>query len=324
MWIRRAFAPLFPILMAMAAHPAGRSDAMGKRRIGMSAILDSLTVKRLAAVNIAVALVVIVIKYVAYLVSGSVALYSDALESVVNVMTAVTTFAAIRLSAKPPDSGHPFGHHKAEFLAAMFEGAMIAVVKLEHSTLGIVFNIVASILNGAWAWLLINRGRSWRSPALVADGKHLYTDVITSVGVVIGLAFAVLTGWHILDPLIAAIVALNILWMGYRLAVQSMSHLLDEAASPEIESHIRKVIEANGSGALEAHDIRTRQAGRALFIEFHLIVPGSMTVDDAHAICDRLENAIETEIEGSEVVIHVEPENKAKPEASGALPLEGN
>jgi cation diffusion facilitator family transporter len=302
--------------------------------------LQASKIKRLAAINIAVALVVIVIKYLAYLVSGSVALFSDALESVVNVMTAVTTFAAIRLSAKPPDSDHPFGHHKAEFLAAMFEGAMIAVaavlillkarsaliegVKLEHSTLGIVFNIVASILNGAWAWLLINRGRSWRSPALVADGKHLYTDVITSVGVVIGVAFAVLTGWHILDPLIAAVVALNILWMGYRLAVQSMSHLLDEAASPEIESNIRKVIEANGSGALEAHDIRTRQAGRALFIEFHLIVPGSMTVDDAHAICDRLENAIETAIEGSEVVIHDEPENKAKPEATGALPLEGN
>jgi cation diffusion facilitator family transporter len=183
---------------------------------------------------------------------------------------------------------------------------------------------VASILNSAWAWLLINRGRLWRSPALVADGQHLYTDVITSVGVVIGLTVAILTGWHILDPLIAAAVALNILWMGYRIAVKSMSALLDEAANPEIEHRIRQVIEANGSGAREAHDIRTRQAGRALFIEFHLIVPGAMTVEDAHAICDRLENAIETAIEGSEVVIHVEPEDKAKPEESGALPLEGS
>jgi len=302
--------------------------------------LETLNIKRLAAANIVVALTVIIIKYLAYLVSGSVALFSDALESVVNVMTALTAFAAIRMSAKPPDSDHPYGHHKAEFLAAMFDGAMIAVaavlilikargalvegVKFEHSALGIGLNIVASILNGAWAWLLINRGRLWRSPALVADGQHLYTDVITSVGVVIGLAVAILTGWHILDPLIAAIVALNILWMGYRIAVQSMSHLLDEAASHEIEQHIRQVIETNGSGALEAHDIRTRQAGRALFIEFHLIVPGSMTVDDAHAICDRLENAIETAIEGSEVVIHVEPEDKAKPDESGAVPLEGS
>lgn len=320
----------------MALSPATRR----KDKIGMpaDANFEASRINRLAAANIAVALVVITIKYWAYVVSGSVALFSDALESVVNVMTAVTAYAAIRLSAKPPDSDHPFGHHKAEFLAAMFEGAMIAVaavlilmkvrsaldegVQLDRSALGIGLNILASIVNGAWAWLLINRGQSWRSPALVADGQHLYTDVITSVGVVIGVTAAVLTGWHILDPLIAAIVALNILWMGYKIAVQSMSHLLDQAASPEIEERIRKIIEANGSGALEAHDIRTRQAGRALFIEFHLIVPGSMTVDDAHAICDRLEQAIEHAIEGSEVVIHVEPECKAKPDESGAVLLE--
>ena len=319
----------------MAPRPATRR----KDKIGMPADsnFEASKINRLAATNIAIALVVIAIKYLAYSVSGSVALFSDALESVVNIMTAVTAFAAIRLSAKPADSDHPFGHHKAEFLAAMFEGAMIAVAavlilikargafvgggKLEHSALGIGLNIVASILNGAWAWMLINRGRSWRSPALVADGQHLFTDVITSVGVVAGLAVAVLTGWHILDPLIAAVVALNILWMGYKIAVQSMSHLLDEAASPAIEQRIRHVIEANGSGALEAHDIRTRQAGRALFIEFHLIVPGSMTVENAHAICDRLEDAIESAIEGSEVVIHVEPEYKAKPDESGAVQL---
>ncbi len=291
----------------------------------------------IAGVNIAVALAVVTLKYVAYAVSGSVALFSDALESLVNVMTAVAALIAIRLSAKPADSDHPFGHHKAEFLAAMFEGAMIAVaavlilikayaglvggVKLEHSVLGLAFNTVATVVNGAWAWLLISRGMSWRSPALVADGQHLVTDVITSVGVIIGLTLALLTGWHFLDPLLAAIVALNILWMGYKIATQSMSRLLDQAASPIIEGRIRAVIESNGHGALEAHDIRTRQSGRVLFIEFHLVVPGSMTVDEAHVICDRLEDSIESTIEGSEVVIHVEPEYKAKPEASGAVPL---
>jgi len=291
----------------------------------------------IAGVNIAVALAVVTLKYVAYAVSGSVALFSDALESLVNVMTAVAALIAIRLSAKPADSDHPFGHHKAEFLAAMFEGAMIAVaavlilikayaglvggVKLEHSVLGLAFNTVATVVNGAWAWLLISRGMSWRSPALVADGQHLVTDVITSVGVIIGLTLALLTGWHFLDPLLAAIVALNILWMGYKIATQSMSRLLDQAASPVIEGRIRAVIESNGHGALEAHDIRTRQSGRVLFIEFHLVVPGSMTVDEAHVICDRLEDSIESAIEGSEVVIHVEPEYKAKPEASGAVPL---
>lgn len=298
---------------------------------------DDVRLFRVAAANIAVALAVVGIKYVAYRVSGSVALFSDAIESIVNVMTAIAAFVAIRFSAKPADSDHPFGHHKAEFLAAMLEGAMIAVaavlillkarealqqgVKLEQSGFGIALNIVASAINAGWAWLLINRGKVWRSPALVADGQHLVTDVITSAGVVAGLALALLTGWHILDPLIAGAVALNILWMGYKIAVHSMSHLLDQAASPEIEQRIRAIIEANGHGALEAHDIRTRQAGRALFIEFHLVVPGVMTVDQAHAICDRLEHSIENSIEGSEVVIHVEPEHKAKPEESGAVPL---
>lgn len=294
-------------------------------------------IARVATANIAVALIVIVLKYVAYAVSGSVALFSDALESIVNVMTAIAAYIAIRMSAKPPDADHPFGHYKAEFLAAMFEGAMIAVaavlilikaysglvegVALEHSFLGLSINALSTLINAGWAWALIRWGTDWRSPALIADGQHLFTDVVTSVGVVVGLIVAIMTGWHILDPLIAAIVAVHILTMGYRIATQSMSRLMDQAASPEIEVRIRGVIEANGHGALEAHDIRTRQAGRALFIEFHLVVPGSMTVDEAHVICDRLEDSIEQSIAGSEVVIHVEPEYKAKPEESGAVPL---
>jgi cation diffusion facilitator family transporter len=294
-------------------------------------------IARIAIANIAVALIVIVLKYVAYAVSGSIALFSDALESVVNVMTAVAAYIAIRMSAKPPDADHPFGHYKAEFLAAMFEGAMIAVaavlilikaysglvegVTLEHSFLGLSINGISTVINAVWAWAMIRWGTGWRSPALVADGQHLFTDVITSVGVVLGLIVAIVSGWHVLDPLIAAIVAVNILMMGYRIATDSMSRLMDQAASPEIEGRIRGVIEANGHGALEAHDIRTRQAGRALFIEFHLVVPGSMTVDEAHVICDRLEDSIEQSIEGSEVVIHVEPEYKAKPQESGAVPL---
>ena len=294
-------------------------------------------ISRVAGANVAVSLAVIALKYGAYALSGSIALYSDALESVVNVMTAVAAVIAIRLSAKPADSDHPFGHHKAEFLAAMFEGAMIAVaavlillkayngliegVTLKNSSGALLVSAGASVINAAWAWYLINRGRSWRSPALIADGQHLFTDVLTSAGVIGGVLLALLTGWHALDPLIAAVVALNVLWMGYKIATQSMSRLLDQAASPDIEERIRGIIETNGGGALQAHDIRTRQAGRALFIEFHLVVPGSMTVDEAHAICDRLENSIERAIEGSEVVIHVEPDYKAKPAASGAVPL---
>ena len=291
----------------------------------------------LAAVNILVAAGVMGVKYLAYVVSDSVALYSDALESIANVATAVAALAAVRVSVKPADADHQFGHHKAEFFAAIFEGAMIIVAallilakaydaikqgsSLQDPGLGMAINIGAAAINAGWAWFLINRGRIWRSPALVADGQHLWTDVATSVGVVAGLSLAVATGWHILDPLLAAALGINILWAGYKIALNSMSSLLDQAASPEIAKRIRSVIEANGGGALEAHDIRTRQAGRALFIEFHLVVPGTMTVNAAHQICDRLESAIESAIEGSEVVIHVEPDHKAKPELGEAVHL---
>lgn len=288
--------------------------------------MDRITA--LAAANIGVAATVMFIKYVAYLTSGSVAIYSDALESIVNVVTAIAALVAVHISSKPADKDHPFGHHKAEFFAAIFEGAMIIVaalaillkaytamrgnVMLTDPGLGIAINVLATVINAGWACLLINAGRIWRSAALTADGQHLATDVITSIGVLVGLGLAMITGWHILDPLLAAIVALNILWTGHKITLQSMSSLMDQAASPEIEAHIRKIIEANGEGAAQAHDIRTRQAGRALFIEFHLVVHGLMTVEAAHAICDRLEDAIEAEIEGSEVVIHVEPDFKAK------------
>lgn len=288
-------------------------------------------ISRLAAINIAVAASVMGIKYLAYAVSGSVAIYSDALESIVNVVTAIAALVAVHISSKPADKDHPFGHHKAEFFAAIFEGAMIIVaalailtkaysalregVTLSDPGMGIAINAVAALMNAGWAYVLINRGKLWRSAALVADGRHLTTDVVTSIGVLLGLGLALLTGWHVLDPLLAAIVALNILWTGHKITLQSMSSLMDQAASPGIETRIRKIIEANGEGAAQAHDIRTRQAGRALFIEFHLVVHGKMTVESAHAICDRLEDAIEAEIEGSEVVIHVEPEYKAKPPA---------
>jgi len=297
----------------------------------------AVSTQTFAAVNILVAAAIMGIKYVAYLVTGSVALFSDALESIVNVMTAVVALLALRIGARPADKDHPFGHHKAEFFAAIFEGAMIILAAIlilakayqalhqgaaiESPGQGLAINAFAALINGAWAYLLVSRGKQWRSPALVADGWHLFTDVLTSIGVIIGLILAVLTGWQILDPILAAIVALNILWTGYRIALSSMSSLLDQAASPEIESKIRKVISENGEGALQAHDIRTRQAGRALFIEFHLVVPGAMTVKAAHDICDRLEAAIEREIEGSEAVIHVEPDHKAKSEARGAVPL---
>jgi cation diffusion facilitator family transporter len=290
---------------------------------------------RTAATSIAVALLVMAVKYAAYWVTGSVALYSDALESIVNVVTAAAALIAIRISAQPADSDHPFGHHKAEYFAAVFEGALIIVAAililseayqaiahprpLDHVGAGFFISAVATIINAGWGNYLINRGRSWRSPALTADGFHILTDVWTSVGVLFGLVVAALTGWQWLDPLMATLVALNIVWTGYRLTMGSLSGLLDEAVSPDIQRQIHSAIKAGGDGALQVHDIRTRHAGRATFIEFHLVVPGHMTVRESHAICDRIEDALEAQIPGADVTIHVEPDHKAK--ETGAVEL---
>lgn len=284
---------------------------------------------QLVAVNsIGVGIAVLGIKYAAFVITGSVALLSDALESIVNVLTAIAALVAIRVGAHPPDRHHQFGHHKAEYFSAVLEGALIIVAALfifreaynallepralTEPALGLFVNAVATALNAGWAWLLINRGKAWGSPALAGDGRHLLSDVITSVGVLAGLILATLTGWSILDPLLAGIVAINILRMGYDLTTESMSHLMDEAAPAQVQARIRAAIKANAHGALQAHDLRTRTAGPATFVEFHLVVPGGMSVQAAHDICDRLEAAIMAEVAGAEVVIHVEPEDKAK------------
>ncbi len=283
---------------------------------------------RMGLASIGVAILVMAIKYAAYAVTGSVALFSDALESIVNLLTAILTVMAIRIGSRPADRHHQFGHHKIEYFAAVIEGVLITVAALlilreaidalrtprtiNAPVAGLLISGVATIINAAWAWALIKWGRVWRSPALTADGFHILSDVATSIGVLAGLVLATITGLPWLDPLLAMAVAIHILWIGYRIVVGSASSLMDRAVATEVAKHIQTVVAANASGALEFHDIRTRVAGPATFIEFHLVVPGTMTVDEAHVICDRIETALEAEIEGAEVLIHVEPEHKAK------------
>lgn len=177
---------------------------------------------------------------------------------------------------------------------------------------GLLLNGLASIINAAWAWVLITQGRRMRSPALVADGRHLLTDVISSIGILLGLALALFMKWESLDPALALIVAATILWSGWGVLKESAGGLLDEAVPEATLNGIRRTISDHAAGALEAHDVRTRHAGRATFIEFHLVVPGQMTVSEAHQICDRLEAALRAEDEDRRVIIHVEPEEKAK------------
>lgn len=284
--------------------------------------------QQLALANIAISIVVLGLKYAAYHVTGSVALYSDALESIINVATACVALYAIRVSLQPADDDHPYGHSKAEYFSAVFEGALIVVAALlilraayhgylaprsiDAPALGLAINAGASAINAVWAFVLIRRGRTLRSHALQADGRHLMADVVTSIGVLVGLLAAVATGIPQLDPALAALVALNILWSGWQVMRESVGGLMDQAAPPETIARIRDLISAHAEGALEAHDLRTRHAGRMTFVDFHLVVPGTLNVSDAHDICDRIERAIRTEFEGALVTIHVEPENKAK------------
>ena len=187
---------------------------------------------------------------------------------------------------------------------------------------GLAVNGVAAAINAFWASLLIRVGRSERSPAMVADGRHIMTDVVTSAGVIAGLAGVILTGWTILDPLLAVIVALNILWQGWQVIVNSVDGLMDRAVDRDEHLRIRDIISANAKGALEVHDLKTRIAGRATFIEFHLVVDAGMTVGESHVICDRIEEALRREIPSVRITIHVEPDDEAKlPPGTAAVPF---
>jgi cation diffusion facilitator family transporter len=295
-------------------------------------------VAALAAWSIPVALAVMALKFVAWRITDSVALYSDAVESIVNVVAACIALWAIRVSHLPADENHPFGHHKAEYFSAVVEGALIIVaallifreaffaletpVQLEKPWPGLAINAVAGVLNAIWAWVLIRAGRQEKSPALDADGRHILTDVWTSAGVIVGLGAAVSTGWAILDPLLAIAVAINILYQGWRVIGASVQGLMDVGVDAEQSMRIRDIISAHAGGALEVHDLKTRIAGRATFIEFHLVVDAAMSVGDSHLICDRIEEALKAEIASVRVVIHVEPDDEAKlPRGTTSVPF---
>ncbi|ULR41696.1 cation diffusion facilitator family transporter [Thermus sp. NEB1569] len=285
--------------------------------------------ERAARLSLLVALWVLGLKSLAYLLTGSVALLSDALESTVNVAATLLALFAIRFAQRPPDETHPFGHSKAEYFSAVLEGVLVvlaafltakeSIPRLLHPRPlgdlgpGLLVSLLASLINGLLAWHLLRQGRRLRSPALTADGYHVLSDVLTSVGVLAGVSLAWATGLWVLDPLLALLVAGNILLMGFRLVRQSVGGLMDEGLSPAEVSRIRKTIaEALGGRALEVHDLKTRKAGNRAFLEFHLVVPGSMTVEEAHRLCDELERALEESFPGLAVTIHVEPESERK------------
>lgn len=282
----------------------------------------------IAGASLLIGLIVLGLKFLAWYITGSIALYSDALESIVNVVTAIAALIAVRLAQRPADAALPYGYHKAEYFSAVLVGVMIIVAAIlifreavlgfltpelpEAPVQGLAVSAVATVINVIWAFVLIRHGRAVRSPALEADGKHLLTDVVSTVGVLAGLMLVFLTGWAVLDAVLAGLVALNILWSGWGVIRQSVGGLMDVAVPPDTQKTIREVIATNADGAIEAHDIRTRQAGKMTFIDFHLVVPGAMSVDAAHAICDGIEAKLREAVKDVQITIHVEPEEKAK------------
>lgn len=286
----------------------------------------SAMIRRIAFWGIPLSFFVMGLKALAWYLTGSVALLSDALESTVNVIAAALAYGVISYSQKPADDDHQFGHYKAEYLSAVAEGVLIILAAilivweaaghlarpeaLDAPVLGLAINTAAAVINAAWAWLLIKVGTDHHSPALKADGQHVLSDVVTSAGVLVGLIAAGITGYTILDPLMAIGVAINILFQGWKVVSHSVSGLMDRAVTPQEDEAIKTAIAENAGGSLGVHDLRNRRAGPAVFIDFHLVVPETMPVGQAHDICDRIENALHQVISGASIAIHVEPEGE--------------
>ena len=276
-----------------------------------------------AWLSIATGIVVFSLKMYAYILSGSVGLLSDALESTVNIVAAVVALLALRASMKPADSGYHFGRGKAEYFSAQVEGFMILIAAimigytaierllnprpLEQVGIGLVISTVASILNGIVATILIRKGREHRSPVLDADGRHLMTDVWTSIGVAVSVGAIMLTGWTILDPLIAIGVGLNIIVTGVNLLRSSTAGLLDKSLSQDDHDKIVVVLKKYESETVKFHGLQTREAGRSRFVHMHVLVPGAWTIQEGHDLSENLEADIIAQLPGAVVQTHIEP-----------------
>jgi cation diffusion facilitator family transporter len=278
---------------------------------------------RLALLSIGAAVVTIGLKTAAWQVTGSIGFLSDAAESLINLVAALMALVTIRFATRPPDEDHMYGHEKAEFLAAGAEGALVLLasvsiawlavarlvdpVALEDVGVGIAVSAAASVVNVAVASLLIREGRRLRSITLEADGRHLMTDVWTSVGVIAGVAAVGITGWERLDPLIALAVAVNIFVVGVRLVHRSGGGLLDRALPDDDQRAIDDVLERARSQGIVFHGVRSRQAGRRAFVSLHVLVPGDWTVKQGHDLVEQLDGEIRNAVPGANVLSHLEP-----------------
>ncbi len=281
---------------------------------------SSLT--RYAWLSITAALFTIGLKTAAYLLTGSVGLLSDALESVVNLIGAAMVLAMLTIAATPPDDEHSYGHSKAEYFSSGVEGALIVIAAISIAVVagkrlvnpqpieqvgrGLTISLIASAVNFGVARVLLKAGKQHNSIALEADGRHLMTDVLTSAGVILGIAAVAVTGWQRLDPLLALLVAANILWEGWKLLKRTVLGLMDTALPKEEQDTIKTVLSGYEAEGIQFHALRTRQAGARCFVSMHVLVPGDWTVHRGHQLSERIEGDIRRRLPGISVFTHLE------------------
>jgi cation diffusion facilitator family transporter len=280
--------------------------------------------ERYAWLSVAAAIATIGLKTFAWRLTGSVGLLSDALESLVNLAAALLALSMLRLAATPPDDAHPYGFSKAEYLSAGIEGALIVLAAagilftaiprlmapqpLETPTLGLGLSVAATLINLVVARILIKAGHEHHSITLEADGKHLMTDVWTSVGVIFGVGLVFVTGWLQLDPLVALAVAVHIVWTGIGLVRRSVSGLLDAAISLDDQNEVTKLFaEYSQRYGVAFHALRTRQAGARRFVSFHLLVPDAWSVAQAHRLSEQIEARMRSMVPNASIITHIEP-----------------
>jgi len=278
---------------------------------------------RAAVVSLATGVAILVLKFAAYLLTGSVALLSDAAESVVNVLAANIALISLVVASRPPDDSHQYGHAKAENVSSTTEAALIAAAgawimfsaisrlvnprPLSSLPLGLALVTAAALANLAVAMFLLRISRAEHSIALEVSARHLLSDVLTSVGVLIGVGLVLATGWAPLDAIAALVVGGNIAWMGVELLRRSLGGLMDARLPPEEEARILAVLDAHRGDIVEYHAMRTRQAGSSRFLDLHLVLHRSFTVGEAHDMTDHLEQHLTEALPGVDVLIHVEP-----------------
>jgi len=282
--------------------------------------------KSTAASAIIGGVVILIVKLYAWWISGSVALLSDALESIVNILASVMMFASVLISEKPPDDDHMYGHQKIENISCLMEGFLVIAaglliawaaygrlsnpVEIVELNIAVFISLFATSLNGVLSWLLMRTAGKTGSLALEGDAKHLLSDVISSVGVVIGLFIGEQLGIPLIDPLMAMIVAVLVLKMGIELVLKSGGGLMDESCS-ETEKEIRRIMDRHHQSFVDYHNLKTRKSGERVFAELHLSLDGGLSVQEAHDFTDHLEEDVQAELPNVSLTIHIEPEKNS-------------